>query len=58
MPEDLIALWLGHSGRSVTDTYARQLREDVPFRQEWAERAGLSYVGLQNVVAIDSVRAA
>src|SRR5438552_6675893 len=58
VPEDLIALWLGHSGRSVTDTYARQLREDVPFRQEWAERAGLSYVGLQNVVAIDSVRAA
>jgi integrase len=58
VPEDLIALWLGHSGRSVTDTYARQLREDVPFRQEWAERAGLGYVGLQNVVAIDSVRAA
>jgi integrase len=27
VPEDLIALWLGHSGRSVTDTYARQLRE-------------------------------
>jgi integrase len=52
VPEDLIQLWLGHAGRSVTDDYARQLREDVPFRQEWAARAGLGfelgYVGLQN----------
>jgi hypothetical protein len=46
-------MWLGHSGRSVTDTYARQLREDVPFRQEWAR-----WFGLQNVVAIDFVKAA
>jgi integrase len=52
VPDDLIQLWLGHAGRSVTDDYARQLREDVPFRQEWAARVGLGfelgYVGLQN----------
>lgn len=44
VPEDLVRLWLGHAGRSVT---ARQLREDLPFRQEWAERVGLGIsVGL------------
>lgn len=42
-PEDLIGLWLGHAGLSVTDSYARQLREDVAFRQEWAERCGLGF---------------
>ena len=58
MPEDLIGLWLGHAGRSITDTYARQLREDVDFRKEWAEKVGLGYVGLQKVVAKNSERAA
>jgi integrase len=52
VPEDLVRFWLGHAGRSVTDDYARQLREDLPFRQEWAERVGtgfeLGYAGLQN----------
>jgi integrase len=42
-PEDLIGLWLGHAGLSVTDSYARQLREDVAFRQEWTERCGLGF---------------
>jgi len=52
VPDDLIQLWLGHAGRSITDDYARQLREDVPFRQEWSTRAGLGFelghAGLQN----------
>ena len=43
VPGDLEKLWLGHASKSVTDDYARQLREDLPFRQEWAERAGLGY---------------
>jgi integrase len=43
VPEDLIQLWLGHSGETITDDYARQLREDIPFRQEWAEKAGLGF---------------
>jgi hypothetical protein len=46
-------MWLGRSGRSVSDTNARQLREDVPFRQEWAR-----WFGLQNVGAINFVKAA
>jgi integrase len=43
VPEDLIQLWLGHSGATITDAYARQLREDIPFRQEWTEKAGLGF---------------
>lgn len=43
VPEDLIGLSLGHSGATVTDAYARQVREDVPFRQKWAEHAGLGF---------------
>jgi integrase len=43
VPEDLLQLWLGHASKSVTDEYAQQLREDLPFRQEWAERAGLGF---------------
>jgi integrase len=61
-PEDLIDLWLGHAGLSVTDVYARQLREDVPFRQEWAERCGLGfelgYAGLRDVPPMAAVKAA
>lgn len=43
VPGDLEKLWLGHASKSVTDDYAWQLREDLPFRQEWAERAGLGF---------------
>ena len=43
VPGDLEKLWLGHASKSVTDDYARQLREDLPFRQEWAERARLGF---------------
>jgi Phage integrase family len=31
VPEDLIALWLGHA-RTLTDRYATQLREDEQYR--------------------------
>jgi integrase len=63
VPEDLVRLWLGHAAHSVTDTYAKGLSEDVPWRQEWAERAGLGFSlsGLQEVtklVAMESVKAA
>lgn len=43
VPEDLLRLWLGHASKSVTDDYARQLREDLSFRQDWAEHAGLGF---------------
>lgn len=54
VPEDLVRLWLGHAGTSMTDTYAKGLADDVAWRQEWANRAGLGFVldglfGLQNV---------
>ena len=43
VPEDLIQLWMGHASKSVTDDYARQLQQDLPFRREWAERVGLGF---------------
>jgi integrase len=63
VPEDLIKLWLGHSKHNVTDLYAIGLERDEAWRREWCEKAELSFslvglLGLQNVVAIDSVNAA
>jgi integrase len=43
VPEELTKLWLGHADSSITDGYARQLREDVSFRQEWVEKCGLGF---------------
>ena len=61
VPEDLIGLWLGHA-RNLTDRYAVQLTEDLAFRSEWCERAGLGFQlvndGIQNVVSIDAVKVA
>jgi hypothetical protein len=34
-------LWLGHANKDVTDRYAEQLKEDVEWRKEEAEKAGL-----------------
>ena len=63
VPEDLVRLWLGHSKESITDFYADGLKNDAAWRREWAEKAGLGFslnglLGLQTVVAIDSVRVA
>jgi hypothetical protein len=33
---------MGHAGNSMDDLYDK-IREDVQFRQQWAERAGLGY---------------
>lgn len=61
VPEDLLKLWLGHS-LTLTDNYASQLREDVAFRQQWAERAGLGFSLVsnvsKNVVSIEVARVA
>jgi integrase len=61
VPEDLIKFWLGHA-RNLTDNYASQLREDVVFRQQWAERAGLGFsivsMVSKNVVSINAVKVA
>lgn len=62
VPQDLERFWLGHASATVTDLYARGLHLDKAWRREWCERAGLGfvlgYVGLQNVVPIDSAKAA
>jgi len=63
VPEDLTTMWLGHSKQTVTDLYASGLQKDEAWRQEWCDRVGsgfslLGYVGLQNVVSIDSEKAA
>ena len=41
--EMLIHLWVGHASGSLTEEYAKQVREDLPFRQESCERAGLGF---------------
>jgi integrase len=43
MPWDLQKLWLGHANKDVTDRYAEQLKEDVVWRKQEAERAGLGF---------------
>jgi hypothetical protein len=54
-------MWLGHA-RSLTDRYASQLRDDVAYRQEWCEKAGLGfelgYLGYKTSTQIDLVKAA
>jgi integrase len=43
VPWDLQKLWLGHANKDVTDRYAEQLKEDVQWRKEVAESAGLGF---------------
>jgi integrase len=61
VPEDLIKFWLGHA-RNLTDNYASQLREDVVFRQQWAETAGLGFSVVsmvsKKVVSINAMKVA
>jgi integrase len=41
VPWDLQKLWLGHAHKDVTDRYAEQLKEDVDWRKQEVEKAGL-----------------
>lgn len=43
VPWDLEKFWIGHANRDVTDKYAEQLKDDVEYRQEWAERVSLGF---------------
>ncbi|HJZ62951.1 MAG TPA: tyrosine-type recombinase/integrase [Candidatus Acidoferrum sp.] len=43
VPWDLQKLWLGHANKDVTDRYAEQLKEDLEWRKEEAEKAGLGF---------------
>jgi len=57
VPRDLERFWMGHASEEVGDLYSK-LKEDVAFRQEWAERIGLGFElvhnGPQNVLAMKS----
>jgi integrase len=43
VPWDLQKLWMGHANRGVSDRYAEQLKEDVEWRKEVGENAGLGF---------------
>jgi integrase len=40
----LIDFWLGHDNPDSSSRYAKQLTEDVEFRQEWVDKVGLGFV--------------
>lgn len=46
-PKDLERVWMGHASEEVGDLYSK-LKEDVAFRQEWAERIGLGFELVHN----------
>ena len=35
--------WIGHANKDVTDKYAAQLKEDVEWRKDMAEKTGLGF---------------
>jgi integrase len=40
---DLEKFWIGHANKDVTDKYAAQLKEDVEWRKDVAEKTGLGF---------------
>ena len=48
-PEDLIRLWLGHGGTSVTDRYVN-IEKDKAWRKEQAQRIGVGFTLPTSVV--------
>ena len=61
VPKDLERFWMGHAPVEVGDLYSK-LKDDVAFRQDWAERVGLGFelvhIGSQNGVAVESSKVA
>ena len=43
VPEDLTKLWLGHSTKTITDSYALGLQKDGLWRRKWCKKAGLGF---------------
>ncbi len=39
----LIDYWMGHENDEMSTRYGKQLLEDVKYRKEWAEKAGLGF---------------
>jgi hypothetical protein len=52
---------MGHAAEEVGDLYSK-LKDDVSFRQEWAERVGLGFqlvhIGPQNKAKIETKKVA
>jgi hypothetical protein len=42
VPKDLERFWMGHAPAELGDLYSK-LKDDVAFRQQWAERVGLGF---------------
>lgn len=57
VPWDLEKFWIGHANKDVTDKYSEQLKDDVEYRREWAEKVGVGFVvprvPQSNVVSIE-----
>ena len=57
VPEGRIALWVGHAPKSITDLYAEGLKNDLAWRREWCERAGLGFsIGLYGAIKASSLQ--
>jgi integrase len=41
-PEGLYKFWMAHAADSMSDLYDK-VKEDVPFREEWAEKCGFGF---------------
>ena len=41
-PEGLYKFWMAHAEDSMSDLYDK-VKEDVPFRKEWAEKCGFGF---------------
>jgi integrase len=63
----LINFWIGHADREMSSRYAKQLLDDVEYRQEWATRIGLGFklpperpelIGLRGLQKVESTVAA
>jgi hypothetical protein len=61
VPKDLEHYWMGHASEDVGDLHSK-LKDDVAYRQEWAERVGLGFelvhIGPQNPKSIESEKVA
>lgn len=55
VPEELIALWIGHAPKTITDLYAEGLKQDRDWRREWCAKAGLGFSWSGLVGASDRV---
>ena len=39
----MIDYWMAHDNSDMSSRYAKQLTEDVEFRQEWTKKVGLGF---------------